>query len=191
MGVVSDLNDLSSLPLPIITALVCARICGCIFFQSTKKLRVEWFLRVSSVFLLFIAAGFFSSSMHKWQELGVFGTWSPKEERPWGNQRVFDARECCNDKTNRFFVLMRALLGWQDQPTPLEFFAYGLYWILAIVLGTILIRHAKRALDAKLKEWREADSNNGAETGREEPETAAGTGLAMEEGGEEASATQV
>ena len=70
-------------------------------------------MRGSAILLMFIAAGFFSASMHQLQELDVFGIWSPRAERPWQNQQVWDARECCNDKTNGFFVLMRALFGWQ------------------------------------------------------------------------------
>ena len=77
------------------------------------QVRVDWFMRGSAILLMFIAAGFFSASMHQLQELDVFGIWSPRAERPWQNQQVWDARECCNDKTNRFFVLMRALFGWQ------------------------------------------------------------------------------
>lgn len=158
IGVVSDLSDLSSLPIPIITALVASRLVGCCFFQGTKGMKVAWFLRVSAIILCVIAAGFFSGSAHKWQELGAFGTWSPKADRPWQNQRVFDARECCNDKTNRFFVLMRALLGWQDQPTPLEFIAYALYWVLAAIIGYFAVRMVKRQLEAKVEGWKEADA---------------------------------
>lgn len=159
VGVISDFKDpsyISSLPLPIITALILSRIVGCIFFQGTKKMRVDHFMRFCSGLLLFIAAGFFSSSMHKWQELDLFGTWSPLADRPWQNQKVFDASECCNDKTNRFFVLMRALLGWQDQPTPVEFFAYALYWVIAPLCGVLLVRSAKRAIAKRLEELRQA-----------------------------------
>ena len=82
-------------------------------FPVALQVRVDWFMRGSAILLMFIAAGFFSASMHQLQELDVFGIWSPRAERPWQNQQVWDARECCNDKTNRFFVLMRALFGWQ------------------------------------------------------------------------------
>ena len=34
VGVVSDLKDLSSLPLPLISALVLSRLVGCCFFQG-------------------------------------------------------------------------------------------------------------------------------------------------------------
>jgi len=154
VGVISDFKDpsyVSCLPIPIIAALVLSRLVGCVFFQSTRRMRVEHFMRFCAAFLLFIAAGFFSQSMHKWQELDAFGAWSPIAARPWQNRRVFDATDCCNDKTNRFFVLMRALLGWQDQPTPIEFFAYALYWLVAVSAGCVLVRRAKRTMASKLE----------------------------------------
>uniref|UniRef100_A0A7S3U1L7 Uncharacterized protein n=1 Tax=Strombidinopsis acuminata TaxID=141414 RepID=A0A7S3U1L7_9SPIT len=153
IGVVSDVKDLSSLPLPIITAIILARLVGCCLFQGTKKMNVAWFMRVSAFLLLFIAAGFFSSSMHSFQELDIFGIWSPRSERPWQNRMVFDARNCCNDKTNRFFVLMRALFGWQDQPTPVEFFAYAFYWVAVTIIGYIFVQRAKKQLEKMIKQW--------------------------------------
>eukprot|EP00403_Amphidinium_massartii_P024334 CAMPEP_0178392490 /NCGR_PEP_ID=MMETSP0689_2-20121128/11705_1 /TAXON_ID=160604 /ORGANISM="Amphidinium massartii, Strain CS-259" /LENGTH=483 /DNA_ID=CAMNT_0020013065 /DNA_START=139 /DNA_END=1590 /DNA_ORIENTATION=+ len=149
-GVITDLDDLSSLPIPIISALILARLVGCCFFAGTKRMNVSNFMRASSILLLFIAAGFFSMSMHAWQELELFGTWGGKENRPWQNKAVFEAQECCNDKTNRFFVLMRALFGWQDQPTPIEIFAYILYWIIALSLGSFVIARAKRTVQKKM-----------------------------------------
>lgn len=157
IAIVPDIKDLSSLPLPIILALVLSRLVGCCFFQGTKGMKVDKFMKASSVFLLFICAGFFSCSMHALQELEVFGTWSPKSERPWANQKVWDARECCSDKTNKFFVLMRALLGWQDQPTPVELLAYFLYWLVAICLGYVLVNKIKKDMDARVAEWRRQD----------------------------------
>merc|ERR1712039_575864 len=154
IGVISDFKDPSyihSLWIPIILALVLSRLAGCIFFQGTKKMRVDHFMRFCSGLLLFIAVGFFTSSMHKWQELTLFGTWSPRRDRPWQNQMVWDATDCCNDKTNRFFVLMRALLGWQDQPTPVEFFAYAFYWVITVIVGFVLVRRAKQAVGKRLE----------------------------------------
>ncbi|CAJ1394653.1 unnamed protein product [Effrenium voratum] len=163
VGVVSDLKDLSSLPLPLISALVLSRLVGCCFFQGTKNMRVDWFMRLSAILLLFIAAGFFASSMHVLQELDAFGIWSPRAERPWQNQKVWDATDCCNDKTNRFFVLMRALFGWQDQATPVEIFAYFIYWILAVVVVSLLIWRAKKQLAKMVEQWRIQDAQEGKE----------------------------
>lgn len=63
---------------------------------------------------------------------------------------VESLEDCCNDKTNRFFVLMRALLGWQDQPTPIEFIAWFLYWGVALSIGFVMVRRAKKTIAAKL-----------------------------------------
>lgn len=144
IGVVSDMDDLSSLPLPIISALVLARVLGCCFFQGTKKLRLDWFMRGSALVLLLIAAGAFTSALHAFQELGAFGTWTPKSQRGWQNKQVWDSSECCSDKTNRFFVLMNALVGWQDKPTAVGFFSYVFYWIVVIILGFFVMRHLSR-----------------------------------------------
>jgi len=157
VGVVSDVKDLSSLPLPIITALILARVVGCCFFQGTKKMNVAWFMRGSAFLLLFIAAGFFTSSVHSFQELGVFGTWSPKSQRSWQNQMVWDTRSCCNDKTNRFFVLVRALFGYQDQPSPIEFFAYATYWATSTIVGAVVVRRAKKELEQLIIKWSKMD----------------------------------
>jgi len=157
IAVVPEIKDLSSLPLPILVALVSARLIGCCFFQGTKGMKVDKFMKGSSIFLLFVCAGFFASSMHNLQELDVFGIWSPRADRPWQNQMVWDAQECCNDKTNRFFVLMRALLGWQDQATPVELFAWGVYWILSLSAGFLLVRKAKKDMEKRKEEWRRQD----------------------------------
>lgn len=170
VGVISDVKDLSALPLPIISALVLARLVGCCFFQGTKGLKVDWFMRVSAVLLMCIAAGFFSASMHQLQELDVFGTWSPRSERPWQNVNVWDATVCCNDKTNRFFVLMRALFGWQDQATPVEIIAYILYWVAATIIVSLMVWHAKKKMQKMVEKWRLEDEE-ALKKSREEPTT--------------------
>eukprot|EP00930_Biecheleria_cincta_P030234 TRINITY_DN2094_c0_g1_i1.p1 TRINITY_DN2094_c0_g1~~TRINITY_DN2094_c0_g1_i1.p1 ORF type:complete len:551 (-),score=85.30 TRINITY_DN2094_c0_g1_i1:565-2115(-) len=164
--VITDFPDpsyLASLPIPIITALVLSRILGYFFFQSTKRCNIKPFVRSACFGCAMIAAGMFVSSMHKWQELGLFGTWTPKSERPWLNHRVFDASGCCNDKTNKFFVLLRALCGWQDQPTPVEFFAFPLYWLVAAPLLIVQIRRWKKEVQEKLSAQRAEDLAAAAE----------------------------
>lgn len=174
VGVISDVKDLSSLPIPIISALILSRLVGCCFFQGTKKVRVDWFMRGSAILLMFIAAGFFSASMHQLQELDVFGIWSPRADRPWQNTQVWDARECCNDKTNRFFVLMRALFGWQDQATPIEIFAWLLYWIVGMLLVGCMIRRAKQQLAKKMEEWKKQDEADASKAMPSSPLTETG-----------------
>eukprot|EP00446_Apocalathium_sp_SHHI-4_P001580 CAMPEP_0177182552 /NCGR_PEP_ID=MMETSP0367-20130122/16531_1 /TAXON_ID=447022 ORGANISM="Scrippsiella hangoei-like, Strain SHHI-4" /NCGR_SAMPLE_ID=MMETSP0367 /ASSEMBLY_ACC=CAM_ASM_000362 /LENGTH=66 /DNA_ID=CAMNT_0018629501 /DNA_START=1 /DNA_END=201 /DNA_ORIENTATION=- len=58
---------------------------------------------------------------------------------------------------------MRALLGYQDQPTPFELFAYLFYWLVAVAAGVVLVRHAKRAVAARLEDLRKAAAETTAD----------------------------
>jgi FTR1 family protein len=161
ISVITDFPDpsyMASLPIPIILALFLSRVLGLLFFQGTKRMSIKPFVRSACLGCMLIAAGMFTSSMHKWQELGAFGTWSPRSERPWLNSMVFDASECCNDKSNKFWVLMRALFGWQDQPTPIEFFAFPFYWLTVTPILCVLISRWKKSTEKKLLEWRAEDA---------------------------------
>ena len=85
---------------------------------------------------------------------------------------VWDATVCCNDKTNRFFVLMRALFGWQDQATPIEIFAYILYWMVAIAIVTCMVLRAKKQMQKMVERWRLEDEQAAAKAQEAWPETA-------------------
>ncbi|CAE7484770.1 FTR1, partial [Symbiodinium microadriaticum] len=102
--------------------------------------------------------------------LDVFGTWSTRSERPWQNVNVWDTTVCCNDKTNRFFVLMRALFGWQDQATPVEIIAYILYWVAATIIVSLMVWHAKKKMQKMVEKWRLEDEE-ALKKSREEPTT--------------------
>jgi FTR1 family protein len=154
IGVVSEVSDLSSLPIPIALALICSRMVGYCFFKGTNRMRVERFMKCSSLLLLFIAAGFFMGSIHKFQELTTapFGDNSKKDgttSMAWQNTPVWDWSDWANDVTDRFWVLMRALLGYQDKPTPLEFFAYGFYWIVVITAAVFIVRRVNKQMAAR------------------------------------------
>lgn len=180
VSVVPDLKDLWSLPLPIISALILSRIVGFCFFRGTQKLALGRFVKCCAALLLFIAAGLFMSSTHKFQELAVFGVWSPRSDRPWGNQEAWNWSSTANDKSNRFFVLMRALFGYQDRPTPIELIAYGLYWLVALSLTLLLVHRIRIVAGSEScdvlpddgKEVRDSEStaaSSGSETTSDKP----------------------
>jgi len=162
IGVVSDVSDLSSLPIPIVTALIASRLVGWCFFKSTNRMRVEKFMKCSSLLLLFIAAGFFMGAVHKIQELSaqIFGDNTTKDGdgNAWQNKPVWDWSETANDKTDRFFVLLRALFGYQDKPTPVEMLAYAFYWIVIVIAACLI----GRRVNNKIKEsFRPSEERSG------------------------------
>ena len=59
------------------------------------------------------------------QELGVFGA-----ETSFWNSNFMNLSGILNDKTNTLGVMLRALFGYQDKPTPVELISYLLYWVV-------------------------------------------------------------
>lgn len=170
VSVVPDLRDLWSLPLPIVCALFLSRLVGFCFFKGTHKLALGRFTKGCSAFLMLIAAGLLMSSAHKFQEVAFFGPWSPRSARLWGNRQLWDWSETANDKSNRFFVLLRALFGYQDRPTPVELSTYALYWAVTIPVALgFAMRASKTAVTEaagdpidESKEVRASESTTGS-----------------------------
>jgi high-affinity iron transporter len=102
-----------------------AIILSVLFFKSSFKLNIKQFFNYTSILLIFFAAGLFSHGIHEFQELGVFGL-----ETSFWNTNFLDLSGILNDKTNTIGVMLRALFGYQDKPTPVELVSYLLYWIV-------------------------------------------------------------
>jgi len=112
---------------------------------SMKTLKTLF--QATFVVLLVIAAGVLMYGIHELQEAGFFGTWKPKSERPWQNEPLWDISGCCSHKTNDFFALMRALVGYTSTPTFMEMFFYITYWIL--MLAVFYYRYSNGTLTEK------------------------------------------
>ncbi|CAM9234162.1 unnamed protein product, partial [Discosporangium mesarthrocarpum] len=119
-----------SILIPGILGIVVGLLIGWFIFRLGKEASLRRLLIASTVLLLFIAAELFSYGWHELQETGLFGTWDPKEERPWVNQYSWDI---CDDapNDNEFWAIMRALFGYQCHPTPVEIISWCLYWVIA------------------------------------------------------------
>mmetsp|Transcript_28170 Transcript_28170/g.61715 ORF Transcript_28170/g.61715 Transcript_28170/m.61715 type:complete len:1182 (-) Transcript_28170:18-3563(-) len=127
---------------------------------SMKTLKTLF--QATFVVLLVIAAGVLMYGIHEIQEAGFFGTWKPKSERPWQNEALWDISGCCSHKTNDFFALMRALVGYTATPSFMEFFFYMIYWVM--VLGLFYYRFKKGILTDKPVKGEEAVEKGLSET---------------------------
>ena len=56
-----------------ISGIVIATVLAGLFFRGTYDLNVKKFFNITSVILIFFAAGLFSHAIHEFQELGYFG----------------------------------------------------------------------------------------------------------------------
>lgn len=99
-------------------------IAASLIFTGTVKMDMRSFFNVTSIFLIFFAAGLLSHGFHEFQVLGWFGS-----ETSLINTPFMDLSEVLNDKTSFIGVTLRMLFGYQDQPTLLELGVYVTYWV--------------------------------------------------------------
>ena len=93
---------------------------GFLMFETSLKLDVKKLFQLTSIFLLFFAAGLFSQSSHEFQELGLV---------PILTGQAWDTRAAL-DQQSRIGKIARSFLGYSDQPTWLEISAYASYLAL-------------------------------------------------------------
>jgi high-affinity iron transporter len=97
-----------------------AVVLGFLLYRGTYRLNLRAFFNVTSVLLLFFAAGLLAHGIHEFQEAGLV---APVVEHLWSTNRVLD-----NGSTVGSFL--RALLGYNAEPSLTEVAVYALYLVL-------------------------------------------------------------
>jgi high-affinity iron transporter len=107
-----------------------AALAGWLIFATTAHLDVRAFFRVTSVLLIFFAAGLVGHSVHEFNEAGII----PALVDPvWNVNSVLD-------DSSGVGQLLQALLGYNGNPSLTEVLAYVGYWV-AVLLA---LRHSRR-----------------------------------------------
>ncbi len=136
VGAVGTAYPLQSIPIPAVTGAMSASALGYFMHKGGNKLSLSYFHKAATAMLFLIAAGLLSHGLHEFQEVEWLGDY--KDNKPWHNRPLWDMSECCSDKKNEFWQLMRAMFGYQDKPTPVEFLSYVGYWLL--ITATMLYK---------------------------------------------------
>eukprot|EP00178_Gracilaria_changii_P010757 TRINITY_DN3123_c0_g1_i1.p1 TRINITY_DN3123_c0_g1~~TRINITY_DN3123_c0_g1_i1.p1 ORF type:complete len:501 (+),score=85.19 TRINITY_DN3123_c0_g1_i1:140-1642(+) len=123
-----------AIPLPGILAIIVGVAASFLVFKGLLQLDILKFFLVSSFVLMAFAAGLVSHAFHELQEVDWFGPWEPAEERDWYNATMWSTKGCCHDKENEFFAMLRALFGYQDTPTFVEWATYFAYWLIIAIV---------------------------------------------------------
>jgi high-affinity iron transporter len=103
--------------------LVGAAVLGWIVFQGGRRLRVQRFFAVTSVLILFLAAGLFSAGVGRLQGVGLL----PGGEPLWDTSWLLDD----HGGTGGFLA---GLIGYRARPSALEILAYLGYLAAASAL---------------------------------------------------------
>ncbi|GAQ78113.1 similar to high-affinity iron permease [Klebsormidium nitens] len=142
---------------------------GYVLFFGLKPVQLKWFFVISTVILLFLAAGLMMTGMHEFQEAGAFGYYGEEEEEeeetetealapsaleemeeeeksvPWHNKPLWNICDCCSNDDQGFFELAKALVGYTCDPTFIHVITYIIYWIF--VIGIVVYKASTGTLD--------------------------------------------
>ena len=114
--------------------LAAAIVAGWLIFATTARLNVRAFFRVTSILLIFFAAGLVAHGVHELNEAG----WVPAVvEHVWDMNPILDE----NSATGQ---ILKALLGYNGNPTLTEVVAYLGYW------AAVLLALRRRRTQAEL-----------------------------------------
>jgi high-affinity iron transporter len=105
--------------------LAAAVVVGWLVFAAGKRLNVRAFFRATSVLLILFAAGLVAHAVHEFQEAALLPT---LVEHVWNINPILDEQSGVG-------AFLKALLGYNGDPSLLEVIAYGAYVAVAGVLG--------------------------------------------------------
>lgn len=129
----------SSFPIPIVLGIISGFVIGWIIFRGSHQVSMRIFLVTATVFLLFIAAGLFATSISEFQE----ATDNPGI--------VIWSINCCDPDSNNFWQTMHELFGWDNESTVGTFCGYFSYWIVVIIAVIIIARRDRKSNEGDLE----------------------------------------
>ena len=94
-------------------------------FAAGKRLDVRAFFRVTSVLLILFAAGLLAYGVHELQEAAILPI---LVEHLWDVNHILDERGAVG-------TFLKALFGYNGNPSLLEVIAYGVYFIVIGMIG--------------------------------------------------------
>ena len=145
-----DVGGWTAIPLPGILAIIIGVTLSFLVFKGLVKLDLLRLLNVSSILLICFAAGLVSLGFHELQEAEWFGTWKPKDQRPWWNAPMWSLSVCCDNEKNVFFGMLRSIFGYQDDPSFIEFSTYFCYWFIISIVAIVINWRIVRTRNSKL-----------------------------------------
>ena len=102
-----------------LAGLAAAAVAGWLIFATTTRLNVAVFFRVTSILLILFAAGLVAHGIHEFNEAG----WVPAVvEHVWDLNPVLDEGSVGGE-------LLKALFGYNGNPSLTEVVAYLGYWV--------------------------------------------------------------
>lgn len=104
--------------------LIAAVVLGWLIFVVGKRLDVRTFFRVTGVLLILVAAGLIAHGVHELQEAAIIPT---VVEHVWDMNHILDENSFVG-------VFLKALFGYNGNPSLLEVLVYSVYFAAIMVI---------------------------------------------------------
>jgi high-affinity iron transporter len=122
-----------------VLGLLAALIIGWLIFESSIKLNLRRFFQLTSVVLIFFAAGLFAHAVHEFNELG----WVPALV-----ERVYDVNALIPE-SSLVGEFLKALFGYNASPSLAEMIGYtGYFGVIWALMRLLARRSAPKAIAA-------------------------------------------
>lgn len=105
-----------------LVGLAAAALAGWLLFATTARLDVRTFFRVTSILLVFFAAGLVAHGVHELNEAGLI---------PAVVEHVWDLNPVL-DESSAVGQILKALFGYNGNPSLTEVAAYVGYWVVVL-----------------------------------------------------------
>jgi high-affinity iron transporter len=120
-----------------ILGLIAAAVIGWLMYESAIKLNLRRFFQYTSIILILFAAGLVGHAVHEFNELG----WIPSVV-----EHLYDLNHIVPE-TTLFGQFLKALFGYNANPSLTEMLAYIAYFVM--VFGLLRYFNRKSAADAR------------------------------------------
>jgi high-affinity iron transporter len=105
--------------------LVAAILLAVLLYRRLIRLNIGRFFQVTSLILILFAAGLVAHGVHEFNEVGLI---PPVIEHLWDINPILDENSTLGQ-------LLKALLGYNGNPSLTEVLAYGMYFVIIRVFG--------------------------------------------------------
>ncbi len=102
--------------------LAIAIVIGYSIYKGSSKLNLRVFFNVTSLVLIFFAAGLLAHGIHEFIEAGII---PPVIEHVWDINHILPEK-------STFGLFLKAILGYNGNPSLVEVIAYSVYLVLAL-----------------------------------------------------------
>lgn len=143
-------EPVSSIPLSIVLAISIGSFIGISIYKGGNKMKLQYFLIGATVVLYIVSAGLMSRGVWFFELEKYVQDCNGQDMTEIGNgpgsydvTNVIWHVNCCSGINDGGWMLLNALVGWNNTATYGSIFSYNIYWLLIVIMLKIKLYEEK------------------------------------------------